>query len=110
MSFVFASSHLPESKRPQDEEEEEPSAARQTAQAARRANEVSQHVLPVLRSGGVRAFSHLPQPVSRDPGAPSPAGRSSWATEPVVDAAPVREAANGSHFSSGHGTAEDISP
>jgi hypothetical protein len=94
MSFVFASSHLPESKRPQDEEEEE-------------------DVLPVLRSGGVRASSHLPQPVSRDPaapGAPSPAGRSSWATEPQVDAAPEPDDETGSPFSSGHGTAEDTSP
>lgn len=29
-------------------------------QAARRANAVSQHVQPMLHSGGVRAFSHLP--------------------------------------------------
>ena len=41
MSFLFASSHLPETRvqRPQDEEEED--------------------VQPMLHSGGVRAFSHL---------------------------------------------------
>ena len=42
MSFLFASSHLPETRvqRPEDEEEDD--------------------VQPMLHSGGVRAFSHLP--------------------------------------------------
>ncbi len=42
MSFIFASSHLPETRvqRPEDEEEDD--------------------VQPMLHSGGVRAFSHLP--------------------------------------------------
>ena len=43
MSFLFASSHLPETRvqRPEDEEEEDDAQ-------------------PMLHSGGVRAFSHLP--------------------------------------------------
>ena len=46
MSFLFASSHLPETRvqRPEDEEEDD--------------------VQPMLHSGGVRAFSHLPLPLS----------------------------------------------
>jgi hypothetical protein len=42
MSFVFATSHLPEVERPKHAEEEE------------------EHALPLRHSGGVRAFSHLP--------------------------------------------------
>jgi|GEM_PF-3382820 len=47
MSFLFASSHLPETRvqRPDDLEDEE------------------DDVQPMLHSGSVRAFSHLPQPV-----------------------------------------------
>ena len=42
MNYVFASSHLPEDNRPEDEEDEE------------------DDVQPMLRAGGVRAYSHLP--------------------------------------------------
>ncbi len=42
MAFIFSTSHLPEYKRPEDEEEEEDEQ-------------------PMLRAGGVRAFSHLPE-------------------------------------------------
>jgi hypothetical protein len=68
MNFVFASSHLPEDNRPQEEEEED--------------------VQPMQRSGMVRAFSHLPQPVQGEPAAPRPFGPSSpahlpfWVSEP----------------------------
>jgi hypothetical protein len=54
MSFLFASSHLPETRvqRPQDEEEED-------------------DVQPMQHSGGVRAFSHLPaKRVAADPAGP----------------------------------------
>ncbi len=66
MSFLFASSHLTEVKRPEDEEEEE-------------------DVQPMQRSGMVRAFSHLPQQVQGQPAAPrpfAPVHLPSWATEP----------------------------
>jgi len=53
MSFIFASSHLPETRvqRPEDEEEDD--------------------VQPMLHSGGVRAFSHLPaKRAAADPAGP----------------------------------------
>ncbi len=67
MSFLFASSHLPETRvqRPEDEEEED-------------------DVLPMLHSGGVRAFSHLPaKRQAGDPaGPPSQRGAQALARQP----------------------------
>ncbi|MCX6847843.1 MAG: hypothetical protein NTY98_02885, partial [Verrucomicrobia bacterium] len=84
MAFIFSTSHLPETRvrRPDhlEDEEEEPSAPRQTAagspkgersestrmqQPMPRAGGMQQ---PMPRAGGVRAFSHLPV---RDNPAPS---------------------------------------
>jgi hypothetical protein len=64
MSFLFASSHLPEVKRPEEDEEEN-------------------NLQPMRWSGSVRAFSHLPQRVRAAPSAPT--ARPSWATEPEAD-------------------------
>ena len=61
MSFLFASSHLPEVKRPEEDEEED-------------------NLQPMRWSGSVRAFSHLPQRVQGEPAAPTV--RPFWATEP----------------------------
>jgi hypothetical protein len=51
MSFLFATSHLPAFKRPQNEEEED-------------------NAQPMQRSGGVRAISHLEEAVRRNPYVP----------------------------------------
>jgi hypothetical protein len=73
MSFLFASSHLPAVKRPQDaDEEEEPSEARQTAKGSPKGERSeSTQAQPMQRSGGVRAISHLEEtdstPESRSP-------------------------------------------
>ncbi len=53
MSFIFASSHLPEDNRPQAEEEEDDDTQ------------------PMQRSGMVRAFSHLPHPARAAPAEPT---------------------------------------
>ncbi len=68
MAFIFSTSHLPETRvrRPDhlEDEEDEPSAARQTAAGSPKGERSeSTRMQPMPRAGGVRAFSHLPQPV-----------------------------------------------
>jgi hypothetical protein len=105
MNFVFASSHLPEDNRPQADEEDE------------------EDVQPMQRSGMVRAFSHLPQPVQGAPAAPRPsvpAHLPSRATEPPeTEPKPEAETDAGSHGdfeppattgSDTHGTIGPVSP
>ncbi len=86
MNFVFASSHLLEDNRPQADEEEE------------------EDVQPMQRSGMVRAFSHLPQPVQGEPAAPRSFGPSApthlpaWLSEPPeTEHEPEAETDAGSH-------------
>ena len=85
MSFLFASSHLPEVKRPADEDDD---------------------VQPMQRSGMVRAFSHLPQPVVAAPAWPRPSGQApAPASRPAWAAAP--ESPSGHEPSDGHDAEPD---
>jgi hypothetical protein len=82
MNHVFASSHLPEDNRSEDEEDEE-------------------DIQPMLRAGGVRAFSHLRQPAQGEPAAPRPTAPAyipAWITEALrAEPKPGLETGPGSH-------------
>ncbi len=92
MSFIFASSHLPEVERPQDEEEEDDDAQ------------------PMQRSGMVRAFSHLPQPVPRTAAAPRPPVPVNLPTVPGAGAGLEPVARSGGVSSGGLPAADDTRP
>ena len=73
MSFLFASSHLPAFKRPQEEEEED-------------------NAQPMQRSGGVRAISHLEEADSAPETRTPTSGRSADSAPPArALGAPTRE-------------------
>ena len=101
MNYVFSSSHLPEENRPLDVEEED------------------DDVQPMLRAGGVRAFSHQPQRVQREPAAPRPPAAThlpSWITEsPQAEAqadpdSPGDSAPPATTGSDKHGSIGPVSP
>ena len=81
MNHVFASSHLPEDNRPEEEEEDD--------------------VQPMLRAGGVRALSHLQQRLQGEPAAPRPTAPAyipAWITEALhAEHQPGLETGTGSH-------------